>query len=67
MEQFIGRKLNQNETVHHKNGVRDDNRIKNPELWASRHPKGSRVKDLVAWAKEILKDYAEAPNLKGPI
>ncbi|MCX6222455.1 MAG: HNH endonuclease [Bacteroidia bacterium] len=32
MENNIGRKLNQNEVVHHKNENRADNRIENLEL-----------------------------------
>jgi hypothetical protein len=32
MEEFIGRKLNQDEVVHHKNGDTMDNRIENLEL-----------------------------------
>ncbi len=34
MEQQLGRYLLSDETVHHRNGVRDDNRLVNLELWA---------------------------------
>jgi hypothetical protein len=57
MEERIGRYLRAEETVHHKNGVRTDNRIENLELWADNHSTGQRVEDLVAWAKEILARY----------
>lgn len=57
MEQQLGRALRPNETVHHRNGDRADNRIENLELWVKRHTPGQRVEDLVAWAKEILALY----------
>mgnify|MGYP001600102536 CR=1 FL=1 len=57
MESFLGRKLFPKENVHHKNGVRDDNRLENLELWSSHQPNGSRVVDLVEWARIILDRY----------
>ena len=57
MEEMIGRPLTADETVHHKNGVRHDNRPENLELWASNHPSGQRVEDLIAWAKALLEKY----------
>ena len=60
MESILGRVLEPGETVHHLNGVKDDNRPDNLELWTRPQPSGIRVSDAIAWAHEILRRYERA-------
>ena len=57
MESTIGRKLSREESVHHKNGDRLDNRPSNLELWSSSQPPGQRIEDKVQWAYELIAQY----------
>jgi hypothetical protein len=62
MEEMLGRYLLPGENVHHRNGVRDDSRPENLELWATPQPTGIRASDALAWAREIIATYGGVFN-----
>lgn len=56
MERLLGRALYRWETVHHKNGIRTDNRPENLELWTKAPTPGQRLDDLISF---VLGNYPE--------
>lgn len=58
MATILGRPLERDEVVHHRNGIRDDNSPENLELCVHLHPRGQRITDLIDFADTILARYA---------
>jgi hypothetical protein len=65
MSEMLGRPLAPNETVHHRNGNRTDNRPENLELWARNQVPGQRVSDLLAWARALVDQYGALEGQPG--
>jgi len=65
MEELVGRHLVAGETVHHLNGVREDNRPENLELWTRPQPTGIRAADAVVWAHQVLERYGHMGQRAG--
>ena len=63
LEDLLGRHLVAGETVHHRNGVRDVDRVEDLELWTRPQPSGIRARDAVARAREVLARYDEPDPL----
>lgn len=52
MERFLKRRLSESETVHHKNGKRADNRLKNLVVYRI-HPAGISEKEMVDFLRNL--------------
>jgi hypothetical protein len=65
MARMLGRPLTDNESVHHRDGNRQNNDPTNLELWSRYQPSGQRVRDKLEWAREIIALYGDLPDAVG--
>lgn len=59
MEKILGRALRRGENVHHLNGVRNDNRPENLQLWLTPQPSGANLLDVMSWMREFVSNHSE--------
>jgi len=65
MARQLGRPLSEDESVHHRNGDRLDNRPENLQLWSRWQPSGQLLADKLDHAEALLRRYR--PHvLRGP-
>ena len=57
MAEVLGRPLKKGESVHHRNGLRADNRPCNLELWSCAHPAGQSVLEMLVFCEGYIAEY----------
>jgi len=67
MAEVLGRDLYPFENVHHKNGIRSDNRAENLEVWVTVQPHGQRPADLVEFVTAYYPDLVAAALARGKV